>query len=117
MEDLRVSHDIRLLGAVLRGCGAFRLVGYMTRTYCAWEELRMPGVEPGSQAWEACMMPLHYMRGDNNVGLNNGHYQYQLQVMSAQICPQTRIVPSISFGLSGTIDCRFESWPVNFLPQ
>ena len=27
-----------------------------------WEELRMPGVEPGSQAWEACMMPLHYMR-------------------------------------------------------
>ncbi len=24
--------------------------------------LRMPGVEPGSQAWEACMMPLHYMR-------------------------------------------------------
>ena len=22
----------------------------------------MPGVEPGSQAWEACMMPLHYMR-------------------------------------------------------
>ena len=25
-------------------------------------KLRMPGVEPGSQAWEACMMPLHYMR-------------------------------------------------------
>ena len=24
--------------------------------------MRMPGVEPGSQAWEACMMPLHYMR-------------------------------------------------------
>ena len=24
--------------------------------------VRMPGVEPGSQAWEACMMPLHYMR-------------------------------------------------------
>ena len=24
----------------------------------------MPGVEPGSQAWEACMMPLHYMRCD-----------------------------------------------------
>ena len=35
-------------------------------TSCArhlpWRELRMPGVEPGSQAWEACMMPLHYMR-------------------------------------------------------
>ena len=27
-----------------------------------WENVRMPGVEPGSQAWEACMMPLHYMR-------------------------------------------------------
>ena len=26
------------------------------------ERMRMPGVEPGSQAWEACMMPLHYMR-------------------------------------------------------
>ena len=25
-------------------------------------EMRMPGVEPGSQAWEACMIPLHYMR-------------------------------------------------------
>ncbi len=24
--------------------------------------MRMPGVKPGSQAWEACMMPLHYMR-------------------------------------------------------
>ena len=23
---------------------------------------RTPGVEPGSQAWEACMMPLHYVR-------------------------------------------------------
>ena len=26
------------------------------------EHVRMPGVEPGSQAWEASMMPLHYMR-------------------------------------------------------
>ena len=24
--------------------------------------LRTPKVEPGSQAWEACMMPLHYVR-------------------------------------------------------
>ena len=28
----------------------------------SWKNMRMPGVEPGSQAWEACMMPLHYMR-------------------------------------------------------
>ena len=28
---------------------------------CTAGHVRMPGVEPGSQAWEACMMPLHYM--------------------------------------------------------
>ena len=28
----------------------------------AQKKMRMPGVEPGSQVWEACMMPLHYMR-------------------------------------------------------
>ena len=26
--------------------------------------MRTPGVEPGSQAWEACMIPLHYVRYD-----------------------------------------------------
>ena len=26
------------------------------------KQMRTPGVEPGSQAWEACMMPLHYVR-------------------------------------------------------
>ena len=31
--------------------------------------LRMPGVEPGSQAWEACMMPLHYMRSSGITSL------------------------------------------------
>ena len=25
-------------------------------------KMRTPGVQPGSQTWEACMMPLHYMR-------------------------------------------------------
>ena len=25
-------------------------------------KMRMPGIEPGSQAWEACMMLLRYMR-------------------------------------------------------
>ena len=24
--------------------------------------LRTPGIEPGAQAWEACMLPLHYER-------------------------------------------------------
>ena len=32
------------------------------RPSAACKTLRKPGVEPGSQAWEACMMPLHYMR-------------------------------------------------------
>jgi hypothetical protein len=26
------------------------------------QNMRMPGVEPGSQAWGVCMIPLHYMR-------------------------------------------------------
>ena len=26
------------------------------------DQMRTPGVEPGSQAWEACMIPLHYVR-------------------------------------------------------
>jgi hypothetical protein len=28
----------------------------------ALKKMRMPGIQPGSQAWQACMMPLHYMR-------------------------------------------------------
>jgi hypothetical protein len=28
----------------------------------AKRKMRMPGIEPGSQAWEACMILLHYMR-------------------------------------------------------
>ena len=26
------------------------------------ENMRTPGIEPGAQAWEACMLPLHYER-------------------------------------------------------
>ena len=26
------------------------------------QAMRLPGVEPGAQAWEACMLPLHYRR-------------------------------------------------------
>ena len=29
---------------------------------CTAGRVRMPGVEPGSQSWEACMIPLHYVR-------------------------------------------------------
>ena len=30
------------------------------------KKMRLPGVEPGAQAWEACMLPLHYRRSYNN---------------------------------------------------
>ena len=32
--------------------------------YMCFEAMRMrlPGVEPGAQAWEACVLPLHYRR-------------------------------------------------------
>ena len=39
-------------------CGVF--VGLSD--FSAAVVMRPPGVEPGSQAWEACMMPLHYKR-------------------------------------------------------
>ena len=39
-----------------------RLVFVANRGPLPYQFMRMPGVEPGSQAWEACMMPLHYMR-------------------------------------------------------
>ena len=44
--------------------GCWRILAALTRYQCiAFEtKLRTPGVEPGSQAWEACMMPLHYVR-------------------------------------------------------
>ena len=32
--------------------------------------MRTPGIEPGAQAWEACMLPLHYeRRGNRNQNL------------------------------------------------
>ena len=32
--------------------------------------MRLPGVEPGAQAWEACMLPLHYRRSYHGTCLN-----------------------------------------------
>ena len=44
----------------------------LSRALCV---VRTPGVEPGSQAWEACMIPLHYMRFRNRkwLGCHRGH--------------------------------------------
>jgi hypothetical protein len=44
---------------------------YGSRMRPRFQQMRMPGVEPGSQAWEACMMPLHYMR---HGGILNRHH-------------------------------------------
>ena len=61
-------------------------------------KLRKPGVEPGSQAWEACMMPLHYMRlrcdfrastYESYVmcfGTTNSHCSHQHQCCSVMSC-------------------------------
>ena len=38
------------------------------------EHMRTPVVEPGPQAWEACMMPLHYMRSASLVGRTDYYY-------------------------------------------
>jgi hypothetical protein len=40
-------------GFCVRGLVKFLKFGWKMRT---------PGIEPGAQAWEACMLPLHYER-------------------------------------------------------
>ena len=62
------------------------------------QPMRMPGVEPGSQAWEACMIPLHYMRSAHPL-LDYG-------------CPQTNTLQSPQLALSkplGATAFRFKA--------
>ena len=42
------------------GCSLELFVDFMVMS--AHIVLRTPGVKPRSQAWEACMVPLHYVR-------------------------------------------------------
>ena len=42
--------------------GAMKSVNCVNRSP---KRLRTPGIESGSQAWEACMIPLHYVRADS----------------------------------------------------
>ena len=49
-----------------RGC-LVQTRGLCGQLHCARvphleQQVRLPGVEPGAQAWEACMLPLHYRR-------------------------------------------------------
>ena len=42
-------------------------------------KMRTPGVEPGSQAWEACMMPLHYVRSCNEVKFGTDYQKSSIE--------------------------------------
>ena len=48
------------------------------------ELMRTPGVEPGSQAWEACMMPLHYVRSheplESHPDIQRGAFELRIVV-------------------------------------
>ena len=85
-QPAAVSHCVAERGAAVVFCparsrppvgfqptlGCFQFVEWLAQTRSAQmaaarrqrpkQKMRMPRVEPGSQAWEACMMPLHYMR-------------------------------------------------------
>ena len=93
--------------------------------------MRMPGVEPGSQAWEACMIPLHYMRSafhcakmftnppNPNVEIANGigparapHHHFQGSIMKAHplascqlsACGQARLKTGTPLSNAGAED-------------
>ena len=55
------AHGLVLLLLFLH-CGLFGMRGGRRLKMHILQKMRMPGVEPGSQAWEACLIPLHYMR-------------------------------------------------------
>ena len=56
---MRQGHSVRCVGMCpsnqIRTC-------VISRRRLRALKMRTPGVEPGSQAWGACMMPLHYER-------------------------------------------------------
>jgi hypothetical protein len=54
--------------------------------------MRTPGVEPGPQAWEACMMPLHYVRDADGNGK---------KAMASWTMPECELIQSSLFSLRG----------------
>ncbi len=66
----RQSCKLKVLGSVPSGALASHswICFHITNSICA--NVRTPGVEPGSQAWEACMIPLHYMRSCNRTAFH-----------------------------------------------
>ena len=43
-----------------------RLKSDQERSKRSGDRVRRPGIEPGSQEWESCMIPLHQRRADVN---------------------------------------------------
>ena len=66
--------------------------------------VRTPGVEPGSQAWEACMMPLHYVRlyksliSDYSLRANSG-----IRACSGRLIPMDQCQPGRSMSVPLTL--------------
>ena len=59
-----LPHSSRPTNARCFQMGANSLVKSTSRI--AARHMRPPGVEPGAQAWEACMLPLHYRRHETS---------------------------------------------------
>ena len=74
------------------------------------QQMRPPGVEPGSQAWEACMMPLHQERLDVKVFLKVMLLFYTLThkalhhlVRSRSLAAVNNVAPGRNHGARGVV--------------
>ena len=64
--------------------------------------MHTPGIEPGSQAWEACMMPLHYVCWWKSSFLINP----PLKSVAGKQRPRGPMDKASAYGAG---DCRLES--------
>ena len=72
MFDVQCIRMLLVAGLRKHGSAEKNIMAWLSdRNICAHDSIllkvRMPGVEPGSQAWEACMIPLHYMRSYHRI--------------------------------------------------
>ena len=59
----------RIRASRLTQCNDCKVLVHSARAGNA-KDMRTPGVEPGSQAWEACMIPLHYVRWQGSLRMS-----------------------------------------------
>ncbi len=106
---------------------------HLHQIFAITQVLRMPGVEPGSQAWEACMMPLHYMRDVIKAAARRplcpspNLHRLQKRIISSSSLPRPAACrlsllfrtwprgPMDKASAYGAGDCRFESCRGHFL--